>query len=139
MKVVSSEKMPVKPFQNRTSKVWGDGMLNVRADRRSCTRIAARVQARFFCGSRIYAGDILDISEKGMFLSTDIRLPVNSRFDIMILVNRKVVKIPVTVRRTVQPDNPGGSNANSGMGVELTRSVQEYIDYIHSAEPFHRN
>jgi hypothetical protein len=139
MKVVSSQKMPVKPFKNGISKVWGDGMLNVRADRRSYTRVPSRIQARFFCGSRIYAGDITDISEKGMFVSTDMRLPVNSRIDIMILVDRKVVKIPVTVRRTVKLDNPGGNNANNGMGVELTRSVQKYIDYIHSVNPFHRS
>jgi hypothetical protein len=139
MKVVSSQKVPVKPFQNRTSRVWGDGMLNVRADRRAHTRIPATIQARFFCGTRIYAGDILDISEKGMFISTEIRLPVNARFDIMILVDRKVVKLPVTVRRTVKPDGPGGNPTVSGMGVELTRSVQEYSDLVHSVELFHRN
>jgi len=139
MKVISSQKMQVKPFQNRTSKVWGDGMLNVRADRRSHPRIPARVQARFFCGRRIYKGDITDISEKGMFVSTDIRLPVNSRIEIMILVNGKVVKIPVTVRRTVTPDDSGGYSANSGMGVELARFVQEYSDYLQGIIPFHNN
>lgn len=139
MKIVSSQKMPVKPFQNRTSKVCGDGMLNVRAERRAHKRVQARIQARFFCGGRIYAGDILDISEKGMFVSTDMRLPVNSRIDIMILVEKKVMKIPVTVRRTVKSDNPGGNNADSGMGVELTRSVQQYVDYIRSVNPFHLN
>jgi hypothetical protein len=139
MKVVSSQKMPVKPFQNRTSKVRGDGMLNVRADRRSHDRIPARIQARFFCGSRIYSGDITDISEKGMFVCTDIRLPVSSRIDIMILVDREVVKIPVSVRRTVNENNPGSKSANSGMGVELTRSVQKYTDFIHSLKSFHRS
>lgn len=139
MKFMSSQKMRAKPFQNRTSKVWGDGMFNVKIDRRSCNRIPARIQARFFYGSRIYAGDILDISEKGMFVRTDMRLPVNSRIDIMILVDRKVVKIPVTVRRTVKENDRGRSIAISGMGVELIRSVQKYTDYIHSIKSFHCN
>jgi hypothetical protein len=91
MKVVSTQKMAARPFQNRASKVRGDGMFNVIADRRSHERIPARIQTRFFCGSRIYAGDITDISEKGMFVRTEMRLPVNSRIDIMILVDGKVI------------------------------------------------
>jgi hypothetical protein len=137
MKVVSTQKMAARPFQNRASKVWGDGMFNVIADRRSHERIPARIQTRFFCGSRIYAGDITDISEKGMFVRTEMRLPVNSRIDIMILVDGKVMNVPVSVRRTVNENNSGGAVA-SGMGVELTRSVQKYVDYVHSLTSFHR-
>ena len=139
VKVVSSQKIPVKPFKNRTSKVWGDGMLNVRTDRRSHERIPVQVAARFFCGNKVYAGKVTDISEKGMFVATDMRLPKNSRIDIMILVNKKVVTIPVAVRRTVNQDILQDMSSYSGIGVELVQVPQKYADFVKSHMTFIHN
>lgn len=138
MTVISLKKMPIKPFKNRTSKVWGDGMFNVQVDRRSHDRIPANIQTRFFCGNRVYAGNILDLSEKGMFIRTEMRLPVDSKIEIMILVDRKVVRIPVSVRRTVDKESAGIS-AYSGMGVELIRPVREYTGFINTMKPCYGN
>lgn len=137
--VISLRKKLVKPFKNQRAKVWGDGMLNVKTDRRAHDRIPAKTQVRFFYGNRVYAGRVLDISEKGMFISTDMCLPVHSRLEIMMLVDGKVVNIPVTVRRTVNEYNTGGETANSGMGVELTRSVQEYVHYLSNLKSYYHN
>lgn len=136
MKIVSSRRMQVKPFQNETSKARGGGMVDIKVERRSHERTPARIQARFFCGNRIYAGNITDVSEKGMFVRTDMSMPVDSKIDIMILVDRKVVKIPVTVRRRVNGNSSGGPALNSGMGVELTRSVRQYTEYIQNLKSF---
>jgi len=130
--------MPVKPYK-KASEIQDSGMSGVKTDRRACSRIPVRAQARFFYGNRIYAGDILDISERGMFVRSDIRLPVNSRIDIMILINRNVVKIPVIVRRTAQGDRSAGICINSGMGVEVTRPVKEYTDFMQSVTSNYRN
>jgi hypothetical protein len=132
VKVVSFQKTPVKPIKNRTSKVWGDGMFNVRTDRRSSERIPVTVPARFFCGNKVYEGKVTDISENGMFVATDMRLPKNSRIDIMILVNNKVVTIPVSVKRTVNPDIRQDMTSDSGVGVELVQVPQKYADFVKS-------
>jgi len=135
VKVVSSQKTPARPFKNKTSKVWSDGMLNVRADRRAHNRFPAQVPARFFCGNKVYSAKITDISEKGMFVATDMRLPKNSRIDIMILVKNKVVTIPVSVRRTVNPDTLLNKTSQSGIGVELVRIPQNFADFVKSCPP----
>jgi len=47
-------------------------------------------------------GKITDVSEKGMFINTDIRLPINTSFEIMMLINNQVTKVPVTVKRSIE-------------------------------------
>lgn len=47
----------------RSARVWGDGMLNVKKERRAFDRVPTRMEARFFCGNRYYEGSITDVSE----------------------------------------------------------------------------
>jgi len=117
---------------NATSKIWSDGMLNVHKERRVYDRVPTRMEARFFCGNRYYAGKITDVSEQGMFINTDIRLPINSSFEIMMLINDQVTKVPVTVRRTVESTYRSDNFSSGGMGVELAKSPTQYLNYVSS-------
>ena len=114
----------------RTGRIWSDGMLNTHKDRRAYKRVPTRMEARFLCGNRYYAGKITDVSEKGMFINTDIRLPENSSFDIIMLINNKVTKVPVTVRRTVESTYRSDNFSSGGMGVELMKSSTQYLSYV---------
>jgi hypothetical protein len=115
---------------NSTATVWGDGMLNVHRERRAFDRVPTQMEARFLCGNRYYAGKITDVSEKGMFINTDIRLPENSSFDIIMLINNEVTKVPVTVRRTVESTYRSDNFSSGGMGVELMKSPTQYLSYV---------
>ncbi len=113
-----------------TAKVWGDGMLNIHKERRVYDRVPTRMEARFFCGNRYYAGKITDVSEQGMFINTDIRLPINTSFEIMMLINDQLTKVPVTVRRTVESTYRSDNFSSGGMGVELMKSPTQYLRYV---------
>ena len=126
----------IEPVHQRTgktaSKVWGDGMLNVHKERRAYDRVPARMEARFFCGNRYYAGKITDVSEQGMFINTDIRLPIDSSIEIMMLINDQVTSVPVKVRRTVEATYRSDNFSSGGMGVELMESPIQYLSYVSS-------
>jgi len=126
----------IEPVNNKASKntarVWGDGMLNVHKERRAYDRVPTRMEARFFCGNRYYAGKITDVSEQGMFINTDIRLPINYSFEIMMLINDQVTRVPVTVRRTVESSYRSNNFSSGGMGVELMKSPTQYLTYVSS-------
>jgi len=113
-----------------TAKVWSDGMLNVHKERRTYDRVQTSMEARFFCGNRYYAGKITDVSEQGMFISTDIRLPINSSFDIMMVINDQVTSVPVTVRRSIESTYRSDNLSSGGMGVELMKSPTQYLNYV---------
>ncbi len=115
-----------------TAKIWSDGMLNVHRERRAYDRVPTRMEARFLCGNRYYAGKITDVSEKGMFIHTDIRLPKNSPLSIIMLINNEVTKVPVTVRRTVESSFRSDNVSTGGMGVELVKSPVQYMSYVSS-------
>ena len=117
---------------NMTAKVWGDGMLNIHKERRAYERVETSMEARFFCGNRYYAGKITDVSEKGMFINTDIRLPINTSFEIMMLINNQVTKVPVTVKRSIESNYRSDNLFTGGMGVELMKSPIQYQTYVSS-------
>ncbi|GEM_PF-1189283 len=109
-----------------------DSRLNMHAEKRACMRISANLQARLFYGNLIYTGTVTNLSEKGMFVSTKVRFPVNSVCIMLVLVNEQVVKIPVKVKRSVAPE--GGYSPDCGMGVELVNAPQNYLDYVNACK-----
>jgi hypothetical protein len=124
---------PVKQTAGKvTAKVWGDGMLNIHKERRAYDRVQTSMEARFFCGNRYYAGKITDVSEQGMFITTDIRMPIDTSFEIMMLINNQVARMPVTVRRTIESTYRSDNFSSGGMGVELMKSTTQYLSYVSS-------
>ena len=112
--------------------VWSDGRLNTHPEKRAHERIPSKLQARFFMGNTVYAGTITNLSEKGMFISTDVRLPLDYRLEVLVWLKGNVLKIPATIRRSVKSDNHLLIDSGHGMGVELTSSHQEYLQYVNS-------
>ncbi len=93
--------------------------------RRASERIAADIGVRFACGSLFYAGTITDMSEKGMFIRTNICLPQGSLFIAIILADKKMLQVFARVKRTSR----GNGNCD-GMGVEITNPSFNYLQYI---------
>ena len=115
---------------NYKKNVWfNDGLTN-RFERRAHERYPLKMQARFFYGNRVYGGLVTDISERGMFICTDMRFPKSYMMDIMLLINNEVLKVPVKIRRNVKPD----TGADSGVGVELVGTPDNYLDFVNCSK-----
>jgi len=113
-----------------TAAVWGDSMLMNQRERRAFDRVPTGMEARFLCGNRYYAGKITDVSEKGMFINTDIRLPNDINLDIIMLIDNAITIVPVTVKRSVEASFRSDDFSCGGMGVELVRTPIEYLTYV---------
>ncbi len=96
------------------------------SEKRASSRYPSRLQARFFYGDKVFKGVLRDVSETGMFISTDMKVHPSHPLSVMILINEKVLQIPVTIKRIADPDDIEGS----GIGVELLRVPQTYLNYV---------
>lgn len=106
----------------------GKAELNVQAERRAFERFHTNLEARLFYGKLIYAGKITDLSQKGMFINTNIKFPVSSEFMMVVLLDGQTVKIPIKVIRTSKSDI--NNDPESGIGVELLDTPGIYLDFI---------
>ena len=66
--------------------------------RRAFERVPANIEVKFFCCESHYDGTIMNLSQGGMYISTDeMRFPFDSEIDIIIPVNLDILKVPVKV------------------------------------------
>ncbi len=121
---------PRQQSEKNSITIRGDGMLNVHRERRAFDRMPTEMDARFMCGNRYYAGKITDVSEKGMFINTDIRLPNNITLDIIMLIDNEIEIVPVTVKRSVEASYCSDNISSGGMGVELIKSPAKFLIYV---------
>ena len=133
-KARTDEKSQCEEVQNRDPKVWADDELNLHMEKRAYRRIPANLEARVLYGNLIYSGKVTDISEVGMFINTKVNFPVNAVFLLMVLVNDCVIKIPIKVKRRVKSGEDLSGQNKCGMGVELVKTPQHYLDYVSSCK-----
>ncbi|MBI5665282.1 MAG: PilZ domain-containing protein [Nitrospirae bacterium] len=97
-------------------------------EKRAFARIPFNAEARVYCGNKVCDGTVMNISEKGMFISTqDMLFPFESQLDVAIPFNGKVFSVPVSLRRMeMSPDS------NDGIGVEFMGPSEEYYQFVNS-------
>jgi Tfp pilus assembly protein PilZ len=110
--------------------IMHDEQLDTQSERRAYERFPDNLQARLFFGNMIYAGKVTNLSKKGMFVSTNVRFPVNTEFMMVVLLNNRTLKLPIKVRRSVKRESAYNSRRDCGIGVELLDAPQNYLDYI---------
>ena len=126
----------IKKLHNKDDKTWkknakcSDGILKVHKDRRTHDRVSTNMEARFLYGNRFYAGKITDVSESGMFIHTDMIMPRSSTMEVIVMIGKEVVKLPVTVRRTMNNHTKYKSYKTGGIGVELLKSSPQYLSLV---------
>jgi hypothetical protein len=107
-------------------------------EKRACKRIPVNIELRFYCWNslswkKLYPGTITDISEKGMFISTENTcFPCDSLLEIFIsFIKEKVLYIPAynssIMWRRMLPDD-----SFDGMGIELSNPSQDYLEFVNS-------
>jgi hypothetical protein len=95
-------------------------------ERRACERRSAKVDVQFFCCNRVHSGTVINLSEKGMFITTDeMRFPFDSQLEVLIPFREQILHVPVSLRRIeMSPDS------HDGIGVELSDPPQDYVEII---------
>ena len=94
-------------------------------EKRVFERISMNIKARFFSGEFEYAGTITNLSEKGMFISTEVSFPLKPQLEILIPLKEELLNVPVKIR------NFGKSgDTYNGIGVELINPPQNYIEFV---------
>jgi hypothetical protein len=94
-------------------------------EQRRSKRISQNLNAALPCCNKLYAGTVSNLSENGMLIDSDISIPINSRFEIIIQIGKEILKIHAIHIRLVK----NGKNCN-GMGVELLYPPQKYLDFV---------
>ncbi len=97
--------------------------------RRAFNRVPANIKVKFFCCESQYDGTIMDLSEGGMYISTDeMRFPFDSEIDIIIPMNSDILKVPVKVMRITN-----SSDFYDGLGVAVIKPSTHYIDFVRNS------
>jgi Tfp pilus assembly protein PilZ len=94
--------------------------------RRSFERVPANIKVKFFCCQSNYDGTIMNLSEGGMFISTDqMRFPFDSEIEIIIPLISDILKVPVKVVRITK-----SSDFYDGLGVEVIDPTDQYKNFV---------
>lgn len=94
--------------------------------RRAAKRINANIDVKFYCENTDYSGTVTNLSEKGMYISTNnMCFPFNSEFEILLSVEDDFIALPVRVSRLTKTN--GGYN---GIGVELSEPSSSYLKFL---------
>lgn len=95
-------------------------------ENRAYSRISVSLDAQICCGSRSHKGTVMNISEKGMFISTEeLYFPFDSQLEVVLPFREKELRVPVSLRRMeMYPDS------HDGIGVEFTGISEEYLQFV---------
>ncbi len=100
-----------------------DGM--VFAEKRAFKRVSAKISVVYLYGNMFYSGDILNLSEKGIFIRTKWCIPHESVFVLMIQVGNELLKVMAKVKRSARLNN----NCD-GIGIEIPDPSDGYLDFV---------
>ena len=85
---------------------------------------------RFFYGNTVCCGTASNLSVEVMFIHTKTCCPVDSVFDVLFLVDEKILRIPVKVKDLLKTDD-----FYNAMAVDIMSLQKNYLDLIDSVTP----
>lgn len=94
-------------------------------EKRSFRRMTSKIDARLFHGNLFYSGTVLNFSEQGMFLNSNLCLPSDSLCLIMIRENSSLFNFLAKVKYAKRTDD-----YSRGMGIELLNPSKHYLDFV---------
>ena len=95
--------------------------------RRVVERVPASINVRLLNSETESSGTVKNLSEKGMFISTELGFPLAPQLKILFFLEKDVLHLPGNVRSL----NKSGEIYN-GIGVELINPPQDYIEFVSS-------
>jgi hypothetical protein len=97
-------------------------------EKRARERIPVALKVIVNCGKRVHSATLINISERGMFISTEeMYFPLDTQMEVNVPFGEDVLRIPVSLRRMeLSPDS------HDGIGVELQGTSREYLTFLNS-------
>ncbi len=95
------------------------------SEKRTFKRIPAKISIVYLYGNMFYSGDILNLSEKGIFIKTKWCIPYESVFILMIQVGNELLKVMAKVKRSARLND----NCD-GIGIEIPDPSDGYLDFV---------
>jgi len=111
--------------------------MNNLVEKRAYKRIPAHIEIEYYLWKplfwkKLYSGTIINISEKGMLISTKTpSFPIDSLLEIYIPYNKDILFIPAK-DNTIVWRKLLGDNSCDTIGVELSNPPWEYSEIIES-------
>jgi Tfp pilus assembly protein PilZ len=114
---------------NLTSNIYhGHSKNSSIMEKRAFQRTINNISITFCCCiTDYYSGLLTNISEKGMFISTPICFPLDSRLNMLINSNKEILNIPVRVRWMRK-----STDMYDGIGVEVLELTNKYLNFVRS-------
>ncbi len=103
---------------------------------RAFPRRTINIQADFIYDKVRYAGTVMNLSKKGMYINTELRLPLGlnlihtffkPELEIIFPFNGNILKVPLKVRRFVKTDG-----LYNGIGADVYNPPENYFVFINS-------
>ncbi len=94
-------------------------------EKRIFERIPSSLAVRFPHENMFYSGTVLNLSEKGMFISTKRLFPAYSVFSITIKRENELLKVFVRVKRAMKTNG-----YYDGIGVEILNPQKKYLEFV---------
>ena len=101
-------------------------------NRRSFERVSVRLSARLLYNNTPYPGVVMNLSEKGMFISTRLRVPEGSVIEVDMPLGNKVLIGPFRVKRQVESGEFKDYSENNGLACETINRSSCFDEYISS-------
>jgi hypothetical protein len=93
--------------------------------KRASKRVNEKLPVRFPGHNTFYSGTVTDLSETGMFINSEIYFPIQSEFEMIVLLKEDLLRVPVKIARIVKT-----GDIYVGMGVELLNLPKEYLEHV---------
>ncbi len=95
-------------------------------ERRACERIPSNLKVRFFSVDLPDSAVVTNFTRNGMCIRTSYCLPCDNSLELLIPLNKGILKLHVRIRRIKQLDD-----IHYALGVELIDTPEEYREFVH--------
>ncbi|MBI4697531.1 MAG: PilZ domain-containing protein [Nitrospirae bacterium] len=89
-------------------------------------RVSSDLKIRFFCCNTVHSGTVKNISENGMFFTTQkMCSPFDSQVEIFISLGKDILHASAKLKRISKAED-----SSDGVAVEVMNPPQGYIDFV---------
>ena len=94
-------------------------------EKRAVQRIPKCICIKFFSGTSLHSGIIMNLSEKGIFINTKMSFPLKSKLEILLPLKEDILKVHGMIKNIRKT-----GKIYNGIGVELLTPNKNYLKLI---------
>ena len=96
-------------------------------EKRAVKRIPKCICIKFYSGTSLHSGIIMNLSEKGLLINTKMTLPLQSKLEILIPLKEEILKVQAMIKNIRK-----AGKIYNGIGVELLNPTKNYFKLINN-------